>query len=291
MKKSYRTNAKVNLCLYILNQRPDGYHNLFTVFQEIDLYDTLTIEIIHPEADLQIHFTCDHPDLPRNDQNLVVKAAKLLGEMYGGRGHVHLALEKHIPIGSGLGGGSSNAAKVLLALSELWGLNLKKQDLIPYARNLGADVPFFLFGGTMIGQGIGDRLEVVREPVHKWVVLIDPQITISTVWAYKNIKLALTNVSQRGNFVTKFPEILEHLHNDFEYLVFPSFPILAELKSALLETGAESAAMSGSGSSLFGLFSDPAVAKASAAQLHERYPDFRFYVTTTIPTSASMLID
>lgn len=292
MKTIRHANAKVNLCLYILNRRRDGYHNLFTVFQEIDWYDVISISVsdTQPKRNLgttqqplRVFFECDHELLQDGSENLAVKAVKLMAARFGCGGDVWLGLKKNIPLGAGLGGGSSDAAQVLLALNELWHLHVSMDDLIPIARQLGADVPFFLFGGTMVGEGIGDYLTRIDWEYRKWLVLIYPHFLISTSWAYQNVKLTLTNAPESGNFGSKFPDSLEY-YNAFESVVFSKYPILSELKAKMLSFGAEGSLMSGSGSTIFGIFSSDEMATEAAHVLQRQYPTYQVYMAATHPT-------
>jgi 4-diphosphocytidyl-2-C-methyl-D-erythritol kinase len=238
-----RAHAKINLHLDVGARRADGYHSLRTIFQEISLHDTLRFA----RAKNGISFTCFDPKLAGAD-NLIVKALTLLcAELKTGAGaRVHLT--KRIPIGAGLGGGSSDAATALLAGLELWAprpllLNKKKCAalLFPLASKLGADVPFFLFGGTAKASGIGDELTPLPAQPKRWLVLVYPREHVSTPLAY--------NLLDRMKKRRKPSEIP---FNSFEPAIFAKFPAIAAAKQALVEAGCEGVMMSGSGSSVFG---------------------------------------
>jgi 4-diphosphocytidyl-2-C-methyl-D-erythritol kinase len=258
--------AKVNIGLRITGVRSDGYHEIRSILQEIHLYDTI---LLHPAPDFSISMTCDDPDLPTDESNLCVRAAQIL-KRAAGRGEygVQIRLIKRIPTGAGLGGGSSDAAAVLKGLNQFWELNLPPSELLKPAARLGSDVPFFILGGCCAVSGRGEKLRsrppVIRHPL----LLIVPKIRISTKWAYKNIKnYHLT--SKRENIIFNGsksdiltnPALRRFLTNDFEPLVFQHYPPLGEIKELLLRNGAFFASLSGSGSSVYGVFENTNTAK------------------------------
>jgi 4-diphosphocytidyl-2-C-methyl-D-erythritol kinase len=254
--------AKVNLFLEITGKRPDGYHNLSTLFQMISLCDELTLS---PARTLEL--SCSDASLPTDDRNLALRAAQLLQsallESRGARIH----LKKNIPMGAGLGGGSSDAACVLTALPKLWKRRVPASLLHRLARGLGADVPYFLQGGTCAASGIGDRLHPMSPLSKTWMVLVYPGFAISTKQAYSNVHLPWRDPRRMHQ---KNP--LQYLFNRFEELLFPDHLELPEIKQRLLELGAHAALMSGSGSSVFGLVQSHARGRQILSQIKPRYP-------------------
>lgn len=247
------SHAKVNLRLDILSRRPDGYHEIRTIFQKISLADDLTISIIKSGIEVR----CDNPLVPCNESNLVHVAARMLLSRYGIKDGVRIAIKKRIPIAAGLGGGSSNAASTLQGVNELFGLGMSSQELMKTGRDIGADVPFFLFGNSAIGTGIGEKLEPLSIQPKLWFVLVTPDIQISTAWAYQNVRTGLTKDAFHITIpprISDLSEIISLLSNDLEEVVLPLFPLIQDIKSELISKGALGSLMTGSGSTVFGIF-------------------------------------
>ncbi len=265
-----RSNAKINLGLRIMGRRPDGYHLIDTIFQEIDFGDILTFSHKKGEGvDLQ----CDHPDLPGEDSNLCVRAYDLLAGEFPEMGSVRIYLQKNIPIGAGLGGGSSNAATTLLGLSQLFRLPVSETLLTALAQELGADVPFFLYGGTARGTGIGEEITPLPAAIDSPIVLIIPDIHISTRWAYANVKYTLTKMSDENKFKRFFENGEEdrRFTNVFEPLVIQRYSKIGEIRDRLFHLRADYVSLSGSGSAIFGIFPDEATAERAQAELAGYY--------------------
>ncbi len=262
-----RPPAKINLHLRILGRRDDGYHEIETVFQAIDFRDRLEIELIREN---EVRIEVAGADLPRDDRNLCVRAARLFAEHCREFTGCQIRLKKNIPEGAGLGGGSSDAAATLLGLNRLFGNILDEGKLHSLARQLGADVPFFLKPGLAIGRGIGDQLEYVNTDWKYWVLLLLPTYKISTRWAYESAKLSLTslekNVILKGHILQEIsPKDFKNIFvNDFEKIVFGNYPELRDLKASLLKMGAFFASMSGTGSTIYGLFENCETARRAA---------------------------
>jgi 4-diphosphocytidyl-2-C-methyl-D-erythritol kinase len=262
-----RAYAKVNLGLQILEKRADGYHTIETVFHQVHWYDEITIE----PADSGIQFTTGSDAVPRDEKNLCVRTARLLQETTGTAQGARIVLRKSVPVGAGLGGGSSDAAAVLNGLNSFWGLNLSADQLRQLAEKLGSDVPFFLLGGTAYGTGRGEILEPMELQVPYWILVCTPPVSISTAWAYsdfrKNPHVRREDVRALIRDSFRQPHILVNkLRNDFEPMVFLKYPEVMRLKETLVRGGADFALMSGSGSSVFGLFSNERFAR----ELHDR---------------------
>ena len=248
--------AKINLGLHIVGKRPDGFHDIETIFHRIDLFDVINIE---KSADISI--SCTDPSIPAGPENLCWKAAEILRKESGTAFGARITIEKNIPVGAGLGGGSSDAASVLTALNEMWGLSLRKDELLRLALNLGSDVPYFLEKSTAYGEGRGERLTPLELNLPYWIVLINPSIHISTPWAYSRL------AEERKGIYPRRPNLLEGIgddlvngilraENDFEGIVFREHPKIGKIKQQLKEFGALLSLMSGSGSTMFGLFND-----------------------------------
>lgn len=250
-----RSLAKLNLDLRVLHKRPDGFHDLRTIFQTISLGDTLAMEYRPGRTQIELKSNLNISD------NTVVKAAHLILHATRSTGRLGFVLTKKIPLGGGLGGGSSNAAAVLLALPILLGKPLPLPRLAELAADLGSDVPFFLLGGTAVGLGRGTEIYPLPDFQNNPVLLITPGIHCSTPAAYAALKRQPQEVMHHSK-VNDFQWVTwrgsNHFTNDFEQVVFKQHPQLKSIKGKLLEFGAQPALMSGSGSSVFGVFQDRA---------------------------------
>jgi 4-diphosphocytidyl-2-C-methyl-D-erythritol kinase len=268
-----RACAKVNLGLEVLGLRQDGYHELRSLFQTIDLHDDIVIRL-RPRG---LEVRCDHPDVPQDERNLALRAAVELQRHAGIDRGAEIALTKRIPVGAGLGGGSSDAAAVLMALDRLWGVGLGPAGLHGLARRLGADVPFFLVGGTALGLARGDEVYPLRRQVRGHVVLVDPGRPISTAAVFARVDQSLT-ARENSNTIFRFVSSdLEGLRafpilaNDLEQAALAEAPELAgqvqHIRGILIREGAALASLSGSGSSLFGLYDDARRARGAQSAL------------------------
>ena len=268
-KLQFKTPAKINLGLHIHKKREDGFHELETILQMVTWFDELQLEGTCEKVEL----FCDTPEIPNDETNLVVKAARLLQKHFPGRcAGVNITLKKSIPSGAGLGGGSGNAAGVLLALNHLWDLKISRENLIALSGELGSDVPFFLISPCAIGTGKGEILEPIKNPINLYVLMIYPNLPLSTPWVYGNLKLKLTkhknNISILTNFLMRsdFAQLGAGLYNDLEPIVFKRYPEILEIKNELLRSGAGGALLSGSGSTVFGIFDNPDLSKKALAR-------------------------
>ena len=250
--------AKVNRSLVVLGKRPDGYHELDTVFQAVGLTDRLTFE----RSDL-LTLHVDDPSIPSGSENLVLRAARALAEAVGSRPKAAITLEKRIPSGGGLGGGSSDAAVTLLGLSALWELDLPLDLLTGVGARLGSDVPFFLHGGTARGLGRGERIEPLADFPPQAVVLVMPPFPVSTPAVFGRLEArAWDGLGSRVLEAGDDPD-----RNDLEPAAEALFPALRDVRDALGRAGAARARLSGSGSTVFGLFPDVATAAEAARGL------------------------
>lgn len=250
--------AKVNRSLVVLGKRTDGYHELDTVFQAVGLTDRLTFE----RSDL-LTLHVDDPSIPSGAENLVLRAARALAEAVGCRPRAAITLEKRIPSGGGLGGGSSDAAVTLLGLSALWELDLPLDLLSEVGAQLGSDVPFFLHGGTARGLGRGERIEPLADFPPQAVVLVMPPFPVSTPAVFGRLEARAWDGLRGGSFEAgDDPD-----RNDLEPAAEALFPTLRDVRDALGRAGADRARLSGSGSTVFGLFPDVATAAEAARGL------------------------
>ena len=251
---TYRSFAKINLHLEVVDRRPDGYHELRTLFQTISLCDHVEISLAGQTVDLQVSGL----PVPADSTNLAHRAAQMFLERWGdGRG-VRLALDKRIPIEGGLGGGSSNAATVLLALRELTGEPADAGHLVPVARRLGADVPYFLVGGTALGRGRGDEVEALADLREEEVCLVHPGVGVATAEVFASGRLAYRKEPHRV-----LRRVLDGEErglrgavgiNDLEPAVLGLCEAVKEVYTALVQSGAEKVGVSGSGATVFALF-------------------------------------
>lgn len=275
--------AKINLDLRVLGLRPDGYHDLRTVFQTIALHDTLTVA----RRAGPFVVTCTEPGVPVDRRNLVWKAASLLWRTVMGRTGapqgVRIAIEKRIPMEAGLGGGSANAAAALAALARVWRLDLDSATMSRLAARLGADVPFLLTGGTGLGLGRGDDIYPLAELPRTYVVVVRPAFGVSTVEAYRWFDES-TGAGRREPaprpVPTAWPAWAATARNDLEPVVTRHHPAIGRLRQALLEAGAVMAAMSGSGSAIFGLFERLDAARRTARDIAR--PGWRVVCTRSL---------
>lgn len=263
--------AKINIGLHVLGKRSDGFCNIETIFREIDLFD-----VIEFESHKTIEMTADSILVPIDESNLCMKAALLLQKESNVKDGVMIHLKKNIPVGAGLGGGSSDAAAVLRGLNKFWELKLTNEQLSDLAGQIGADVPFFIEGGSAYATGKGNILEHLTLNIPYWIAVVTPVIYISTKWAYANLKLSRDGkATELRNKITKqisSPSKLKTLvQNDFEELVFRTYPEIEKIKSAMLSTGAVFALLSGSGSSVFGFYEDEQKAIDSTSSFPKNY--------------------
>jgi 4-diphosphocytidyl-2-C-methyl-D-erythritol kinase len=279
-KARLKAFAKLNLGLRVLYKRPDGFHELRTVFQTISLADRITVSF-ERASKTQIAIA----GAPEIEDNLMARAAGRVLEELRLRGRVNFHLEKTIPMGAGLGGGSSDAAAVLLALPVLAGRALPAGRAAGIALELGSDVPFFLHGGTALAMGRGEELYPLPELPASRVLLIAPEIHSSTVQAYRDLSPRLTTESLQNKLLSFQQEVWQGgsagSANDFEDVVFARHPELRRVRDRLRRTGARRAAMTGSGSAIFGLFDD----SASLDRAREMFPRERVFSVSFLSRS------
>jgi 4-diphosphocytidyl-2-C-methyl-D-erythritol kinase len=282
--------AKINLGLAVLGKRADGFHEIATVFQAIDLEDR-----IEAEAASTLGLVCDDPSIPAREGNLVLRAARALQERYPEvreRG-ASITLRKSIPAGGGLGGGSSDAAGALLALSSLWGVALDPATAGEIAASLGSDVPFFLLGGRALGTGRGERLTPLPAGPERALVLGTPAFPLATAEVYGSLGSTLTPPGPAvtvTRFLVKLAEGNDFARatNDLERAALAMRPELAAFKSALSSHGAKPSLLCGSGSSVFGMFDGAEEAEAAAMRVRAGFPGWTVRVARTTRLGARL---
>ncbi|MDG2366873.1 MAG: 4-(cytidine 5'-diphospho)-2-C-methyl-D-erythritol kinase [Candidatus Marinimicrobia bacterium] len=259
--------SKVNIGLKVLSQRDDGYHNIYTIFQELNFGDSIDIE--KREHGFKIIANVDW--VPTNKSNICYKAYTEIKKEFSEVKGIHIKIDKKIPIGSGLGGGSANAAALLKGIKNIYKLEVTESKLEEIGSEVGADVPFFIRGKTQLGEGIGDKLTQLPKAIIGTYLLVIPKISIRTEWAYSVIKNRLNNQNKNAKFSSFSNEdysSLQIFENDFEQIVIPAYPEIGAIKSKLLNLGARFASLSGSGSTVYGVYDDEASAKEAELLFH-----------------------
>lgn len=254
--RTFPSPAKVNLVLRVIKKRQDGFHEIFSVMQPISLYDYVTIDVEEGDS---ISVSSDRSEIPSDSSNLAYRAARLFFDLAGIKKKVGIHIQKNIPVGGGLGGGSSNAAAVLMGLNEMAGANIGQKALLDASASLGSDVPFFVLKGAAKAVGRGEVLEKITLPRFNYV-LVNPGFHVSTAWVYSNLDLTkkvednILSYSEAG--LWEGGNIARLLSNDLEAVTIKRYPVISELKNELFGLGALGALMSGSGPTVFGIFHD-----------------------------------
>lgn len=292
MTSTCHSYAKINLYLDVLPQRPDGYHDIETIFQSIELHDTLHFA---NRDDDQLTLECDSPEVPGGTENLVTQAAELLRKRYHVAQGAEICLEKRIPVAAGLAGGSSNAAAALIGLTEVWNLSISHGELHSLALDLGSDVPFCLVGGTAVGSGRGEVIEPLPALPTTWMALVHPPMAVATATVYNSPHLKPNTATRTRGKTAAFDEALRRfaaggaapvVFNRMEEAVFTMHPELRGVKQALLDAGCAAAAMSGSGPTFFGLCDDEAHAREVAERLNEHHVTVTYTVDAGVAKTA-----
>ncbi len=276
--RTFPSPAKVNLVLRVIRKREDGFHEVFSVMQPVSLYDYITIEVAEGDS---ISVSADRDDVPSDSSNLAYRAARLFFDLAGIKRKVGIHIQKNIPVGGGLGGGSSNAATVLMGLNEMAGAGIEQKALLDASSSLGSDVPFFVLKGAAKATGRGEVLEKITLPRFNYV-LVNPGFHVSTAWVYNNLDLTkkvednILSYSEAG--LWECGNITRLLANDLEAVTIKRYPVISELKKELAGLGALGALMSGSGPTVFGIFPDRDNAlsafNALKGSLGKRFPVF-----------------
>lgn len=257
--------AKVNYLLKVLRKREDGYHDLKMIMQRIDLCDKIRIAVNETPG---IRVTCDNQWVPDGPQNIAWRAAEAICSISNCKAGIDIAIEKHIPVAAGLGGGSSDAATVITGLNELLETSLSTAEMMKIAAGLGADVPFFVYGRTSVAEGIGEKLTPVLKIPRPWIVLVNPNVHVSTAWVYKNLQLTTVKDDHTmPNFFDNIEDLCAIIENDLERVTIKRFPVINEIKNQLKSKGASASLMSGSGPTVFGIFESETAARTTAAEI------------------------
>lgn len=275
--------AKINWFLKILGKRDDNFHEICTAFQTVSLHDNL-----HFIESSSLELTCNVSYIPIDETNLIIKTAQILRERFNVKDGAQIHLEKNIPSPGGLGGGSSNAAVALIGLSRLWQIEISQNQLLKIASELGSDVPFFLYGGTAIGTGRGTEIALTEDLEEKFLLIVTPDVSVPTATAFQQLNaprltkfspksiLKLCHNADEKQYLRQFePE------NDFEKVIFKIEPEIERVKQSLLQHGAKTALMSGSGASVFGIFENEETRQATLKAL-ENENRWRMFAVATV---------
>lgn len=274
--------AKVNLRLDVLGKREDGYHEIESIMTRVSLYDEVLITLEDGDG---VEVTSSGP-APSGEGNIAYKAARFILDIIQLPVKVKIEITKNIPVAAGLGGGSSNAATVLIGLNEMLGIGLSKEELMKIGVRLGADVPFFILEKPAIARGIGEKLREVTLP-DLWFVLVNPNIPVSTADVYRglNLKIGLTKAgfdNNMSNFKIGVKEVVGKLHNDLEDVALRMHPEIGVVKDAVRSLGAVGVLMSGSGATVFGIFDSHKSAEDAYLSLTARETGWRIFLAESI---------
>jgi 4-diphosphocytidyl-2-C-methyl-D-erythritol kinase len=279
--------AKVNLALEVLRRRPDGYHEVETILQTISLADELELSFNRTS---RVRISCNDPEIPTDERNLCARAVAAMRTFAGRELGADIRIDKKIPQCAGLGGGSADAAAVILAANRAEDLELPQDALDRAALECGSDVPFMLRGGTMLGRGRGEELTPLTAVQRGVFVIVKPPVDISTAWVYKNVNFQLTRHRYRFNLkavnalLARFPSVGISLRNALEDVVCPSYPSVSEVLEELLSSRPYMASMSGSGSALFAVVEN----EEKASRLAERFAVRGFFATVAVPCTRAV---
>lgn len=270
-----KSPAKINLYLKVLRKRKDGYHQIKTVFERIDLFDEV---LLKTRKDQRIKIYCRHPAVPIDNSNLMFKAAELLKKDFGSKSTgLDIRLKKRIPVAAGLGGGSSNAASVLVGLNKLWNLGLNKGRLRHYASKIGSDVPFFVSNSSFaIGTGRGEHIKSLSKSRVLWHILVVPYNKLSTKEIYSGLNLRLTKNEDNVNMLVRalknfdLSRLKDYIVNDLEDVASKKLPKLLHIKEKLKKLGVGVFCLSGSGPAIFGILKSKKEAEQKARELKSR---------------------
>lgn len=279
-----KAHAKINLGLDVVRRLPNGYHQVKMVMQSLQLHDELTLQ----KAERGIVITTDTELLPTDKSNLIYKAAQLMFDKYGISSGIRIHLRKNIPIAAGMAGGSTDAAATMRGINHLYQLGLSRTQLMEDGVAIGADVPYCILGGTALAEGIGEKLTSLPPLPPCYILIAKPDISVSTKYVYEHLDLqgvgrhpdidGMVQAIQSQNL----QGILDRMENVLETVTIPAHPVIAELKRKLLESGAANSLMSGSGPTVFGIFTDESTAQAAYTQLaHDHLANQVFLTTAT----------
>jgi len=280
IESTFLSNAKINIGLNIFDKSNNGYHILESLIQEISISDIINIKILKSFGPIKLTLKGLAIDCS-NEKNTCYKVADYIKKNYKIKNQIVIELHKKIPIGSGLGGGSSNAASILSFLDKTLKINLSKKKKVEICKSIGMDVPFFIDGGLQYAQGMGDITSMLPPLFKKkFIIIAQPQFSISTKWAYSKINKLLPNKKMRYNLLAlEEPLKWNSFWNDFEDVVIPRYPEIRELKEAMLKNGAIYSSLSGSGSTVFGIYNNYDQALEASKKIDQK----KYQITVTSP--------
>lgn len=280
-----RAYAKINLGLDVVRRREDGYHEVRMIMQTISLHDRLSIRACKEDG---ISIKTNLSYLPTNENNLVYKAALLLKEEFGIEQGLSIHLDKHIPVAAGMAGGSTDAAAALVGLNQLFQLGLTKEELMKRGVRLGADIPYCILGGTALSEGIGEVLTPLPKLPECFVLIAKPPMHVSTKFVYENLKLdtlpshpdidGMAEAIQKGQLAG----VISRMENVLESVTIPEYPVIGQLKDIMKNAGAKNALMSGSGPTVFGIFTEEAAAKNALKLCRRQNPSNVVFLATVV---------
>lgn len=275
-----KARAKINLALDVKNKRADGYHNIVSIMEAVELADIVYLETIKKGIEIE----CDNIYVPNDERNLAFTAAEKIINITGMDKGIFIRIQKNIPIGAGLAGGSSNAAAVLKGINTLWDIGFLTDELIKTGIEIGSDVPFCLLNTTCLVSGIGEKLDILPPLPPVWIVLVKPEgVSVSTKWAYDELdKIRILNKVdiediKKSVYSKNIDEVTKRMFNVFEYPIGEKYPVIKEIKNLLLENNALGSVMSGSGPTVFGVFKDKKYAQ-NAMEIIKQKIDGEFYL-------------
>lgn len=284
-KVTRKAYAKINLALDVLRRRPDGYHEVKMIMQTVGIYDVLTFQ---KKKEPGICLTVNNEELPCDNNNLIYRAAELVMNTYGIEEGVDINLEKNIPIAAGMAGGSTDAAAVFHGLKEIFGLPMDIEEMKKLGVKIGADVPYCIVGGTMLSEGIGEVLTPLVNPPKAYLVIAKPDINVSTKFVYENLHAdtlsyhpdvdGMVEALKQGNL----KGITDRLGNVLETVTEKAYPVIVKIKDSMKENGAENALMSGSGPTVFSIFTKEETAQKAAEVIKEKGLAKQVFVTEFI---------
>lgn len=282
-EKTIRSYAKINITLDVLRRREDGYHEVKMIMQTVSLYDKIRVCKLKEGIRLRVNLSY----LPTDSRNLAYKAAQLFFEKTGVQGGAEIQIEKHIPVAAGLAGGSGNAAAVLFALNELYHTELSQERLAEIGLEIGADVPYCIYGGTMLAEGIGEKLKRLPQMPQCYIVLVKPQISVSTKKVYETLDMKQVAEHPDTSGVIRaleqkdIKEVSIRMFNVLQQVTEQMHPEIAEIRSRFMELGAEGTIMSGSGPTVFGVFEEKETAERTYQVMQQRYQETFLVETIT----------
>ena len=281
--------GNINIGPDVLRKRNDGYHEVKMIMQTVSLYDRITITRHKNSSGIVLETNLNF--LPTNENNIVYKAAKLLKDEFGLSDGLSINLEKHIPVAAGMAGGSTDAATTLELINTMYSLNLSKEDLMKRAVTLGADVPYCILKGTALCEGIGEILTPIKPLMPCYILIVKPPIYVSTKFVYEHLKInelkshpdidGLVSAISAGNLET----MSQKMGNVLEFVTENNYPVISSIKKLMIQNGAISPLMSGSGPTVFGIYDDEEKINQAATFFKTNYPSYRTYVTKPINNS------